>query len=353
MRKALLATLASLLALSAFASDASVNPAFRRYVEAASRVCPDSQLTIDKVDVPGPKNFTSFKVTQKSSGEYCSGVTYAMMSFKSGQILIGQVYTLHGSGSLETRISERVSKMMGMPAKVHLENKSLEDGLKMIDLTVNPTAGAVTFPAWLDASGKFMIIGRRGHLGSDPGEEVMNEIGIDHAVRRGARDGKVHIVEISDLECPMCKHAHQTLEPFFQKHKSQITWSRLDLPLVFAHEWTLKASRGALAIEAVAPDQYWNYVNYIFGNQDWLNQIAIDSAIEDFCTSYQVDWKKVEPVYHNEKNREFLLAQVGRMFGAGIFATPTLYVNGRQVYFGRDGSFFLQYVNSLLKGSGK
>ncbi len=350
--KKMIFALITLIPLSAFAAPPSAQE-LQDWVRKTLNVCPGATLSVEPLEATGPSHFSIYKVVQTSSDQYCGATMYALRSTATGQVVVGTIISLGKDDSpVENRIASRMSKMMmNSEVKVVIDPRSLDDGLRTVHIQEIRPEGPLPFTAWLDESGDYLLIGRRGSIADDPRQELLREIGLDHAVVRGAKDAPIHIVELSDLQCPMCKHAHEALEPIFQKNQDRINWARLDLPLISAHDWTLAATLGARAIARVSPPHYWEYVSYIFENQEKINVQVIEPVIRDFCEMHQIPWSKVEPIYRSESEKKAVLEQVGRAFGNGIFATPTFIVNGQMVYFGGDGQNMTDYLGQLLKAS--
>ncbi|HUO85279.1 MAG TPA: thioredoxin domain-containing protein [Thermoanaerobaculia bacterium] len=352
MRK--LFPLAVLILLAVNASAATPPPGLETYLRRATMICPGSAIKIRQVSVAPPKNFEAWEVVQTSTDKYCGGTVYALTSATTGQVLVGHVISLSGGGgSVEQRVAARLGRAFGsskIEAAIDLE--PLEDGLRAVHVTRHTPDGPMQFRTWVDASNQFLIVGRVGNLSIDPRESLLRGIGMEQAATRGSASAPIRIVELSDFQCPMCRKAHETIEPFFQKNRERISYSRLDLPLTGSHDWTLLASLGAQAIRTVAPKHYWDYVDYIFSNQSEITKASIGTVMQGFCDMHDIDWKRVEPLIRDSKQRHAMLDQVGRSFEHGILATPTFLVNGQLVYFSGDGSHFLEYVRTLLEETG-
>ena len=350
MRNFAVLTLSVFLALPLFGQDAK-HPKLEAYLAGALNVCPDSVIRLQELDTPGPKNFRSFKVTQTSSDENCGTSTWGLVSDKTGQVLIGPVFTLGGEGSVELRIGTRLAKMMGMPVRVSIHDEKLPDGLKIVRVAADSKEGSISFDTFMDSTEGFLVIGRRGNIANHAGKDLDNGLGVGSAATRGPVGASIQILELSDFQCPTCKRAHEFIEPLIEQYGDRVRYSRLDMPLVFGHDWSLRASLGARAIQKVAPDKYWEYVDYIFTNQQVINADVIDSVVRDFCSMHDIPWSKVQPIYSSTKESKALLEQVGRAFGNGIFSTPTFMVNGTPVFFGHGGTHLEDYLRRLMRSA--
>src|SRR5438128_5498968 len=68
--------------------------AIRAYAEKALTQCPDSRITVEPINQPGPVNFIAFAMTQTSSDNTCGRQTYLLFSPATNQVIIGTVFPL-------------------------------------------------------------------------------------------------------------------------------------------------------------------------------------------------------------------------------------------------------------------
>ncbi|HEU4889072.1 MAG TPA: thioredoxin domain-containing protein, partial [Thermoanaerobaculia bacterium] len=199
---------------------------------------------------------------------------------------------------------------------------------------------------FIDQSEQFLIVGFRGALNTDPAKTLRETLGSAGGAKRGT--GKVEILELSDFQCPTCANAHEKLEPFIQKNLGKMNYVRIDLPLFEHHEWAVPAAMGARAIQRVAPAKYWQYVDYVFKNQETIGKRKFDDVFKEFAGDHDLDYAALNKIYASRTERQALLDQVSRAFAAGIASTPTFIVNGQIMGFGPDGAFTIDSIKSAL-----
>jgi protein-disulfide isomerase len=95
----------------------------------------------------------------------------------------------------------------------------------------------------------------RGLIGSSP--------------TKGAKMGKVLLVEFSDFQCPYCAQASGTLKEFIAKHQDTVTLVYKHFPLS-KHPEALPAARAAWA--AGQQGKFWDYHDALFQNQEKLGE---------------------------------------------------------------------------------
>jgi protein-disulfide isomerase len=345
---ALTLTLTLALAVEATAST-QIDPAIQQYVRRSLPVCPGSSFQIQRLD-EGPDGFTAYRVTQSSSDNRCGRSGTLLVATSGDQMIYGDVIPLpEARESAEQRLSALASRLMKKDVQAKLSKEQSPNGLRRVSMISGSSQGDFGYNGWLDRSEKFLIIGRVGSKKIDPGVSLLSAIGASNGMVRGNTMGRVQIIEISDFQCPTCKRAHDVLEPFIKRNLSRISYTRLDLPLFENHDWVFTAALASRAIQQIAPAQYWNYVDYVFGNQPVLKKNNIERAIREFAEDNGIEWKTLSAAMGSAPGKKELLAQVTRFYDNGIYGTPTFLVNGQVVFYGNDGDHLRSHLESLLR----
>lgn len=342
------AILVTLIATSAVASTPSLD--LQTYLDRAFPLCPDSKVQLEQLQVVGPHGFVPYRVRLVSSSQGCGRETFALFSPATKQVLIADVFTLPADARrVEARIAEVVERLLKKQAVVTLSGTVLEDGLRRVTVTAPGKEGPFDFEAFLDGSQSFLILGRRGRLDVDPRKSLIDSLPTRSAARRGKADAAIKVIEISDFQCPSCKHAHDLLEDLIRANLGRISYTRIDLPIYEGHDWAIQAALAARAIQRVSPENYWNFVDYIFDNQEAIKRELVDRFIQDFVEDHDIDVKKFNAIYRAPAERKAMIDQVESLFNLGISGTPTFVINGQEVYYGKEGSHLKQYLQRLLK----
>jgi len=322
------------------------------YAAKALAKCPDGKIELRPINEPGPTGFIVFELTATSSDTTCGRHTLLLFSPASNQVLIGSILSLpFDNRTAEARIADTASSILKQNLTASVNAFPLPDSLHAVSMMRQTLWGPFAYHGFLDASGRFLIVGSRGNLYVDPATTLRESIGTENAVRRGNPNSKIKIIELSDFECPTCGRAHKEVEPLIGKNLSKVDYYRLDLPLFDHHEWAFPAAMGARAIQRVAPAKYWSYVNFVFGNQEMIGKTGpagFDKILQNFCEDNDIDWKKVEKIYRSPQERTALLDQVSRSFDVGVNSTPTYIINGQMIGYGPSGSFTMSAIRNVL-----
>jgi protein-disulfide isomerase len=345
-KSVLLATLVAAITLSAQAADLA---ALQRWATKALPLCPDAKVTVEPVEAPiMPTNFEVYGVTQTSSDPNCGGQKYLLFSPRSQQIFLGSVIPLPADARpVEMRVTEVANNLIKTETKAVLGFPGA-DGVRPVSITKSTQFGPFSYHGYIDQGQHFLIIATRGMLNEDPKQTLLEALNLTGAVRRGNAKAKNTIIELSDFECPTCGRAHKTVEPLVEKHLANVNYYRLDLPLFEHHEWALPAAMGARAIERVAPSKYWDYVNFVFANQETIGKQKFDTFLQNWVEDHDIDWKAVQKIYASQSERNALLDQVARAFDNGIISTPTYIINGQIMGFGPEGKFTIDAVKRAI-----
>lgn len=352
MKRALTATVLALLPFCVLAQRApTLNAALTNFATRSLAKCPEAKITVAPVGQEGPRGFVLYQLSQESSDPSCQRKTYMLHSPVSGQVVIGTIFTLpEDARPVQARIAEVGSNALKEPVTAVVAPFPLPDGLRAVSIIKKSKAagGGFTYRGFVDSSNSYLIVGTRGNLNVDPGRAIVDSIGLTGATRRGNPKSKVQIIELSDFECPTCAKAHKKVEPIIARNLDKVDYYRLDLPLFEHHEWALDAALGARALSKVAPGKYWNYVNFVFENQETIGKEPFDKFFKNFVEDNDINWKAVEKIYKSPAEKKALIDQVSRAFDNGILSTPTYIINGQVIGFGPEGQFTIDAIKSAL-----
>jgi protein-disulfide isomerase len=350
MKRALLALT---LLISAAAQAQSLDPLapLKAYAAKVLPRCSNGVLTLEPT-AAGPSNFNAYIATLRSDDEYCGTQKYLLHSPRSGQIIVGTVIALPGDARpVSTRISEQATQMLKSKVSAVVAPFPLPDGIKTVNINKDTAFGPFAYSGYVDASEQYLLVGFRGNLNTDPAKTIRETLGASSGAQRGSSTARAQILELSDFQCPTCAKAHEKIEPMIQKNLSRINYTRLDLPLFEHHEWAIYAAMGARAIQRVAPKKYWDYVDFVFKNQEAIGKRPFDQVYKEFIEDHDIDWTAVQKIYTSKTERAALLDQVSRAFALGVNSTPTFIVNGQIMGFGPEGAFTIDAIRSAIGAS--
>jgi len=347
MKTLFLALGAAAVALSAHAADLTT---LTNYAKRALPKCADSVVKLELLPQQGPLGFQPYELTQKSSDTTCGAQKLLLYSPATRQVLIGTIFALPmDSRPVDQRVAEQASTLLKQPMTATVSAFPLPDRVRGVAMSKKTPFGIFSYHGYVDGSERFLIVGTRGNLNTDPGKTLLEALNAKTAgVWRGNKAAKNEIVELSDFQCPTCGRAHKTLEPLIEKHLKNVHYARIDLPLFEHHEWAFPAAMGARAIQKVAPAQYWKYVDFLFQNQEAVDKQKFDTVLKNFCEDRDINWTAVEKIYRDPAQRQALMDQVSLAFDNGIISTPTYIINGQVMGYGPEGKTTIDAVKAAI-----
>lgn len=176
-------------------------------------------------------------------------------------------------------------------------------------------------------------------LTQDPYSEVMKKIDVSGRPTRGNKDAKVVVVNYDDFECPFCSHMHSTLFPeIFKEYGDRVLIIYKDYPLEEIHPWAIHAAVDANCLGSQAGDAYWDYADYLHGNQRSVSAIKgrdgqnaeLDRLAIGQGQRHKLDMTKLQACV-KAQDEKAVRASMNEGEAVGVNATPTLYVNGQKL----------------------
>jgi len=167
------------------------------------------------------------------------------------------------------------------------------------------------------------------------------KIDVADAPMKGSATAKITLIEFADYECPHCRRFQPVLRQIIDEYRS-------DVKLYFKHYPLPQHTNARLAAEAAVAAQkqgkFWQFQDKLWDKQDELTPAEIEKAAKEVgldVTKFRQDMAS-EPV----KAR----VQKDRADGAaaGLQATPTLYIDGREYTDGRDSDSLREWIKDAL-----
>ncbi len=139
---------------------------------------------------------------------------------------------------------------------------------------------------------------------------------------KGAKDGKVTIIEFSDFQCPNCQRAAIVMQTLLSRYPKDLKVIFMDFPI------NRSGISRQVAIGGVCADQqgqFWNYHDKAFNQQFTLTkesplaiakELGLDEAAYSKCLTGAVAQARIETSYREARR-------------LGLNATPSVFVDGK------------------------
>lgn len=191
----------------------------------------------------------------------------------------------------------------------------------------------------LSKDGNTLVRLTRMDLNKDPYVEIMNKIDVSGRPVRGNKNAKVTVVNYDDFECPFCSRMHQTLFPeLLKEYGDRVQFIYKDYPLTEIHPWATRAAINATCLADQNGEAYWDFADYIHGNQGEVNKekqkdaqfSALDKITMIEAQKHNLDLAKLQSCIKAQDEKS-VRASMREGDELGVSATPTLFVNGEKI----------------------
>jgi protein-disulfide isomerase len=217
-----------------------------------------------------------------------------------------------------------------------------------------------TFDFLLSKDNKTLIRLTKLDLSKDPYAEVMKKMNLQGRPIRGNKDAKVVVVNFDDFECPFCSRVHQTIFPeLFREYGEKIAFIYKDYPLSEIHPWAIHAAVDANCLAAQNNDAYWEFADYMHGNQGEINAekgrdeklAALDRIAMQQGQKHNLDATKLQACI-KAQNEDAVKASMKEGDALGVDATPTIFINGQEADGALPASEFRVLFDHALEQAG-
>ena len=169
----------------------------------------------------------------------------------------------------------------------------------------------------------------------------------DHV--RGAKDGKVTLVEFGDFQCPACGAYETIIRQVMVDNKDALKFSFRHFPLTQIHKNALLAAKASEA--AGLQGKFWEMHDILYDKQDeWGEALNARDFIMLYANTIKVDIKKFSSDIEDKKLEDKILAEFKEGVKLGVQGTPTFFLNGKKI---ENNPRNLAEFNKLIKEATK
>jgi protein-disulfide isomerase len=169
------------------------------------------------------------------------------------------------------------------------------------------------------------------------------KIDIAEAPVKGNPGARITLIEFADYECPHCRRFQPVLHQILDEFRS-------DVKLYFKHYPLPQHTNARLAAEAAVAAQkqgkFWQFQDKLWEKSDELTPAEIEKAAKEIgldVAKFRQDMASEAVKARVQKDRSDGAA-------AGLQATPTLYIDGREYTDGRDSESLREWIKDQIGG---
>ncbi len=150
----------------------------------------------------------------------------------------------------------------------------------------------------------------------------------DHV--RGAKDGKVTLVEFGDFQCPACAAFEPIVRQVMADNKDTLKFSFRHFPLTQIHKNALLAAKASEA--AGVQGKFWEMHDILYDKQEeWGEALNAREFIMVYANTLKLDAKKFAIDLESKTLEDKILAEFKEGVKLGVQGTPTFFLNGKKV----------------------
>jgi protein-disulfide isomerase len=157
---------------------------------------------------------------------------------------------------------------------------------------------------------------------------------------RGAPDAPVTIVEFSDFQCPFCKRATTILKEVLEMYPGKVKLVFRDFPIPSLHPAALKAHQAARC--AGEQGKFWEYHDVLFEKSPGAQDLI------EYAKGLELDGATFSACLDGGKHDAELSLDLDEGTRLGVTATPTFFINGRELIGAQPATAFQKLIDSEL-----
>lgn len=163
----------------------------------------------------------------------------------------------------------------------------------------------------------------------------------------GPKNAKVVIVEYADFQCPGCAAAYPILKQLTDDYKNKILFVYRFMPLEQIHQHALLSAQASYA--AYKQGKFWEMHDLLFAHQtDWAEATDAQGIFLSYAKSLNLNSDQFTKDMLDQNTIKYIKSQEQKGIAIGIQATPTIFLNGKQVENANSYDDFKKLVDQAL-----
>lgn len=251
---------------------------------------------------------------------------------------------------MKAKISAGISKTSPVLARFVFRRFALLSWILLVLMTFSAAAvgfGVYSYVLYGNCNGPyssdFCVF---GVLSGPMDERIANIRPVDagDAPTLGSPNASVKIVEVGCYSCPYTKNAESIRSQLLNKYGSDVSFTFRDMPLP-SHNLSWEAAEAAKC--ALEQGKYWEYHDKLFEYQEIMSVEKMKSIANEIG----LNASQFNACLDTEKYKEQVQKDYDAGTSAGIFATPTYFVDGKPIVGLKAFADFEKIVIGEIRGS--
>lgn len=146
----------------------------------------------------------------------------------------------------------------------------------------------------------------------------------------GDPKSKVTLIEYSDFQCPACAAYHPVVKQILNEFNGKIYFVYRFFPLTNIHKNAVISAQAAYA--AKKQNKFWEMLDMLFETQKtWAESSSPEDIFVDYAKKLNLDTTKFKSDMDSSEAQNYVADSQNQALTIGINATPTFFLNGKQL----------------------
>jgi len=167
-------------------------------------------------------------------------------------------------------------------------------------------------------------------------------------ISKGPKNSKATLVEYADFQCPACKAFYPVVKQLNQDFTGKLHYVYRFFPLTAIHKNAMTSTEAAYA--ANKQGKFFEMEDLLFTKQqDWEGSSDAESIFAGYATQLGLNKDQFLADMHSQAAQDFIQKQEDAGTNAGVNATPTFFLNGKQIQNPSSYEEFKTLISDTLK----
>ena len=185
---------------------------------------------------------------------------------------------------------------------------------------------------YVSKDGQKILRGSVFDVNQNPFKPELDKLHTESQPNFGTPGAPVVLVIFSDFECPFCKEEAKSLRAnLVTTYPKEVRLYFKDLPLAQIHPWAMTAAIAGRCIFRQNPAAFWDYHDWIYEHQGDITADNVKSKILEFAKGKEIDALQLDRCIETKATAAEIEKSIAEARALGVSATPTVFLNGRQL----------------------
>ena len=165
----------------------------------------------------------------------------------------------------------------------------------------------------------------------------------------GNPQARIEIIEVGCFTCPFTKAAEPLVQEVLDRYEGKVAFYFKYFPLP-QHSYSIEASQAAEC--ARDQNRFWEYKELLFTRQlecvGQPDEAHLRALYTQFATDAGIGTGQFNQCLDSGKYKDYVEGQKQENIGAGVYATPTFYINGKAIVAPKSVEEFSKVVDQEL-----